>query len=85
MATNLIYQQTVRGIKFGEYRCDKEDDLAMIAAQQFYIDYGANLQPQALSEALGKYLPDFALNESVAAYERWMALVTNAFRRVNRL
>lgn len=83
VATNLIYQQVVRGIKFGEYRCDKEEDLAMIAAQQYYIDYGDMLNQERLQALLPTYcVPDYYLNNgSAKTLERWVQTVMNAHKK----
>lgn len=88
VASNLIYQQLVRGVKYGEYRCDKDEDLAMLAAQQYYVDQcevqgdctaGVQMQTEQLLAALPAYIPDHCLNEH--SVERWLQLIQTAYAK----
>ena len=62
--------QVVRGVKFGEYRCDKDDDLSMIAAQQYYIEFGTDLNMERLMGNLPGYIPDFCVTNGQKSMER---------------
>ena len=83
VSTNLIYQQVIRGIKYGEYRCDKEEDLVLLAAQQFFVDQnGPNLDIDKLESALQNYLPDFELTKKgKSTLEKWIQAVMHVFRK----
>ncbi|XP_029458031.1 unconventional myosin-VIIa isoform X1 [Rhinatrema bivittatum] len=80
VATNLIYQQIVRGVKFGEYRCDKEDELAELASQQYYVDYGSELVLERLLSLIPSYIPDREMTASKTV-EKWAQLIIAAHKK----
>ncbi|XP_047544699.1 myosin-VIIa-like isoform X1 [Vanessa atalanta] len=79
IATNLIYHQVVKGVKFGEYRCNSEKDLAIIAAQQHYIEYGPRIDPNVLRKVIVNYIPNQFIQSNDAALTKWEHLITKAF------
>nr|CAD7412222.1 unnamed protein product [Timema cristinae] len=104
VATNLIYHQVVRGVKCGEYRCDKlanalvvlsstaedgeievrisESDIAMLAAQQFYVEYKTTFDSTLISNVLPNYIPDqFLKSGGDKSIGRWEKLVVEAYKK----
>ncbi|KAH7727939.1 hypothetical protein AAVH_04183 [Aphelenchoides avenae] len=83
IGTSLVYEQVVRGVKYGEYRCEKEDELALLVAQQFFVDQGGpHLDVDRLDASLAKYLPDFERTKrGKPSTEKWLQLAMNTFRK----
>ncbi|XP_075329092.1 myosin VIIAa [Odontesthes bonariensis] len=79
VATNLIYQQTVRGVKFGEYRSDR-DDLAELASQQYYVDYGSEILLERLLSLIPSYIPDREVGTS-RTVEKWAHFIMAAHKK----
>uniref|UniRef100_A0A665TAH3 Myosin VIIAa n=1 Tax=Echeneis naucrates TaxID=173247 RepID=A0A665TAH3_ECHNA len=78
VATNLIYQQTIRGVKFGEYRCDKV--FLFLASQQYYIDYGSEILLERLLSLIPSYIPDREISTS-RTVEKWAHFIMAAHKK----
>ncbi|CAL1540127.1 unnamed protein product [Lymnaea stagnalis] len=74
IATNLIYHQIVSGIQKDEYSLDKDDDMAMIAAQQYFIEYEHNFDAKLLESLLPSYINEsYLLKDNIST--EWVASI----------
>ena len=64
-------------------RCEKEEDLAMIAAQQYYIEYGTDINGERLYGLLPNYIPDYCL-QTDNSLDTWNGLILQAYKKVKR-
>ncbi|KAL4220590.1 TRAFAC class myosin-kinesin ATPase superfamily [Mactra antiquata] len=56
-ATELTYQQIMRGVSVGEYRCEKEEVLVLMAAQKYYIDHSVDVDESKIESFVNSWLP----------------------------
>jgi myosin-7 len=57
-----------------------DDDLAMIAAQQYFIEYGQEMHTDRLRELLTHYIPDNQLAQNKAT-DRWLQMIVHTHKR----
>lgn len=81
VATNLIYLQIIRGLKYGEYRPNTEGDIASLIAQQYYIDNGTVMNPQILHTRIGEYMPPYLVQKGEGNLQIWESKIIDAFSR----
>lgn len=53
----------------------------MIAAQQYFIEYGTDMAMERLFTLLPNFIPDYCLTGVEKAMDRWAALVLQAYKK----
>ncbi|XP_062354885.1 unconventional myosin-VIIb isoform X3 [Cinclus cinclus] len=76
VSTDLIYHQVIRGIRFGEYRCENEEDLVEIGAKYCYIKFGDTIHNELVQKVLHDCIPVKQLKSK--PLEKWVSLITYA-------
>lgn len=60
----------------------KEEDLAELASQQYYVDYGSEILQDRLLSLIPSYIPDREITSTKTA-EKWVQLIINAHKKVS--
>lgn len=59
----------------------QEEDLAELASQQYYVDYGGDLLLERLLGLVPTYIPDREISSTKTA-DKWMQLIASAHKKV---
>jgi myosin-7 len=54
----------------------------MIAAQQYFIEFQADLNMERLLNLLPNYIPDYCLTNAEKSIDRWATLIVQAYKKV---
>ncbi|XP_036376709.1 unconventional myosin-VIIa [Megalops cyprinoides] len=76
VSTDLIYRQIIRGLKFGEYQCEKEDDIVDLAAKHFYVQYGSDSGGENAKNVVQDCIKTSLLEAKSEA--KWVQMVSTA-------
>lgn len=60
----------------------KEEDLAELASQQYYVDYGSEMLQDRLLSLIPSYIPDREITSTKTA-EKWLQLIISAHKKVS--
>ena len=60
----------------------QEQELAEVAALQYYVEYGRDMSKVRLMDLVGSYIPDVYL-EAPKAPEKWVHQIEDAYKRVS--
>ncbi|MBN3325575.1 MYO7A protein, partial [Atractosteus spatula] len=79
ISTDLIYRQLIRGIRSGEYQCDKEDDMVQLAAKHFYVQFGSDSGGDNAKKVVQDCINNALLEAKSEA--KWIQLVSDAYAK----
>ncbi|KAK0137915.1 Unconventional myosin-VIIa [Merluccius polli] len=76
VSSELIYKQIVRGLKFGEYQCKKEEDYVELTTKHLYIQHGTGGSADGVKAAVQDCISSTLLEAKPEA--KWVQMVGTA-------
>ena len=64
--------------KFGEYRFDKDEKMSELAAKQYYIEFGTEIQASRIMPLVSSWIPDSMLKEKKKPPSKWVNQIVEA-------
>uniref|UniRef100_A0A8C5CYU8 Myosin VIIBa n=1 Tax=Gadus morhua TaxID=8049 RepID=A0A8C5CYU8_GADMO len=80
VSTELIYRQVIRGLKFGEYQCRKEDDYVELTTKHLYIQHGRAGAAEQVKAAVQDAISSSLLEAKPE--DKWIQMVNTAHTQV---